>query len=87
MINKPTSVTMNILLQTVFSIWSDQRLYNENKHFLEEGYNTSTVALQVVRGDERELSAQGYNWATLFIGDINMGTWTSRLRESKKLRQ
>jgi hypothetical protein len=25
----------------------------------------------------------GYNWATLFLGDINMGTWPSRLGESQ----
>jgi hypothetical protein len=32
-------------------------------------------------------SAQMYNWATLFLGDINMGTWPSRLGESQELRQ
>jgi hypothetical protein len=31
------------------------------------------------RGDEKEPSAWGYNWATLFLGDINTGTWLSRL--------
>jgi hypothetical protein len=25
----------------------------------------------------------GYNWVTLFLGDINTGTWPSRLRESQ----
>jgi hypothetical protein len=24
-----------------------------------------------------------YNWATLFLGDINSGTWPSRLKESQ----
>jgi hypothetical protein len=28
-------------------------------------------------------SALGYNWATLFLGDINTGTWLSRLWESQ----
>jgi hypothetical protein len=28
-------------------------------------------------------SARGYNWATLFPGDINTGTWPSRLGESQ----
>jgi hypothetical protein len=28
--------------------------------------NTSIVALRVVGGEEREPSAQGYNWATLY---------------------
>jgi exonuclease III len=28
-------------------------------------------------------SARGYNWATLFLGDINTGTWSSRLGESQ----
>jgi hypothetical protein len=26
---------------------------------------------------------EGYNWATLFLGDINTGTWSSRLGESR----
>jgi hypothetical protein len=26
-----------------------------------------------------EPSARGYNWTTLFPGDINTGTWPSRL--------
>jgi hypothetical protein len=46
---------------------------------VEAGSNTSTVALRVVRGDERKPGAWGYNWATLFLRDINMGTWPSRL--------
>jgi hypothetical protein len=46
---------------------------------VEVGENTSTVALRVVRGDRREPSARGYNWDTLFLGDINTGTWPSRL--------
>jgi hypothetical protein len=32
---------------------------------------------------KREPSAWGYNWATLFLGDINTGTWPSRLAESR----
>jgi hypothetical protein len=32
---------------------------------------------------QREPSARGYNWATLFLGDINTGTWSSRLEESQ----
>jgi hypothetical protein len=46
--------------------------------------NTSTVVLQVVRGDEKGTRGLGvYNWATLFLGDINMGTWASRLGEPR----
>jgi hypothetical protein len=26
-------------------------------------------------------SARGHNWVTLFLGDINTGTWPSRLGE------
>jgi hypothetical protein len=37
----------------------------------------------VVRGDKREPSARGHNWATLFLGDINTGTWPSKLGESQ----
>jgi hypothetical protein len=31
----------------------------------------------------REHSAQGYNWATLFWGDINTGIWPSRFENVK----
>jgi hypothetical protein len=41
---------------------------------VETGSNTSTVTLRVAGGDEKENSAWGYNWATLFLGDNNMGT-------------
>jgi hypothetical protein len=30
-------------------------------------------------------SVWGYNWATLLLGEINAGTWSSGLEESKKL--
>jgi hypothetical protein len=33
---------------------------------------------------EREGSAWGYDWATLFLGDINIETWSSRLRVESK---
>jgi hypothetical protein len=36
---------------------------------------------------EREPSARVYNWATLFLGDINTGTWPSRLGESQEFGQ
>jgi hypothetical protein len=34
---------------------------------------------------ERESSVKRYNWATLFLCDIKMGTWPSRMGESQKL--
>jgi hypothetical protein len=36
--------------------------------------NTSTVALRVGGGDEKGTQYLGYNWATLFLGDINTRT-------------
>jgi hypothetical protein len=41
---------------------------------VEEGSITSTVALPVVKGDGQ---CQGYNWPTLFLRDINTGTWAA----------
>jgi hypothetical protein len=35
------------------------------------------------RRQKREPSARGYSWATLFLGDINTGTWPSRLGSFK----
>jgi hypothetical protein len=50
---------------------------------MEMGSNTSTVALWVVGGEKREPSTWGYNWAPLYWGDINTGSWLSRLVESR----
>jgi hypothetical protein len=47
------------------------------------GVDTSTAALRVVGGDEKGTQLFGYDRATLFLGDINMGTWPSRLGESQ----
>jgi hypothetical protein len=40
-----------------------------------------------MRRQRGEPSARGYNWDTLFLGDINTGIWPSRLRESQELGQ
>jgi hypothetical protein len=50
---------------------------------VEADKNTSTVALRTVRGDKREPSSRGYNWATLFLGETKTGTWPSKLGESQ----
>jgi hypothetical protein len=42
--------------------------------------------MRVVRGDGKEPSVRGCNRTILFLGDINMGTWPSRLGESQELR-
>jgi hypothetical protein len=49
---------------------------------VEVGSNTSTITLRVVGGDEKGTQCLGYNWDTLFLGDINIGTGHSRLLES-----
>jgi hypothetical protein len=46
----------------------------------EAGSNTSTISLRVVAGDEMRTQCLG---ATLFLGDINTGTWPSRLNKSR----
>jgi hypothetical protein len=50
---------------------------------VEAGSNTFTVALWIVEGDEKGPSAWGYSRATLFLGDINLGTLSSKLGESR----
>jgi hypothetical protein len=42
-----------------------------------------TLTLTWLWRDEREPSAWGHDWATLFLGDVNTGTWSSRLGESQ----
>jgi hypothetical protein len=41
---------------------------------VEAGSNTSKVALRAVGGDEKGNHCLGYNWATLFLGDVNTAT-------------
>jgi hypothetical protein len=36
--------------------------------------------------DVHKCNAWGYKWATLFVGDINTGTWSSSLGESQTRR-
>jgi hypothetical protein len=64
-------------------------LFRRNSVFqwprVEAGYNTSTVALRVIEGDEKGTRCLGVNWATLSLGDINTGTWDSKLRERLKV--
>jgi hypothetical protein len=75
----------------MFSKWSISKVYNGHRsaictqslHRVEAGSNISTVALRVVEGDEKGNQCLGYNWATLFLGDINKGTWPSRLGEPR----
>jgi hypothetical protein len=50
------------------------------------GTNSSTVVLRVVEGDEKGTWCLGfYNWAILSLGDINTGTWSSRLMAGRKV--
>jgi hypothetical protein len=65
----------------MFSMQSILRLYSEDRW--EVGLNTSTIALWIIGGGKREPSAWGYNWATLYLGDISTGSWPSRQVESR----
>jgi hypothetical protein len=65
------------IMEAMFSVQSVPLQYIEGQLSLEgvlsqssrvEGSNTSTVALRVVGGDEKEPSAWGYNRATLILG-------------------
>lgn len=40
---------------------------------VEEGSNTSTIALRVVGGNEKRTQCLAYNQASLFLGDILRG--------------
>jgi hypothetical protein len=76
-----------ISMETVFSIWFVPKCYKQgqlswnSQPSIEAGSNTSTVVLRVVWGDEKGTQCPGYSWATLFPGDVNTGTWPSRLGE------
>jgi hypothetical protein len=45
------------------------------------GIWVSELQACVARGSNASIVVRGYNWATLFLGDINTGTWPSRLGE------
>jgi hypothetical protein len=60
------------------------RLYKESEQEfsfiprVEVDSSICTAALSDTGGDEDEIQCRGYNWATLFVEDINMRTWPSR---------
>jgi hypothetical protein len=60
----------------MFSVGSVPRLYTEETGRPFGGdfeyLNRSTVEQK--EATKRELNGQGYNWVTLFLGDINTGT-------------
>jgi hypothetical protein len=59
--------------------------FRENSVFkalVDSGSNTFTLRCES-EATKREPSAWGYNWATLYLGDINTGTWSSMLRETR----
>jgi hypothetical protein len=62
---------------------SGTKFRNRHRPRVEAGSNTSTAVLQVVGGDEKGNQCLRYNWATLFVGDINTGTWPSRFGKSR----
>jgi hypothetical protein len=62
-----TQAIIEQLFEAVFSVRSVPSLYNED-HLSQAD---SIMALRVVGGDEREPSAWEYNWATLFLREIN----------------
>jgi hypothetical protein len=63
--------------------YNDERIVDWGGAHVEAGSNSSPLALRVVGDDEKDPSAWGYNWATLFLGHINTGTWPSRLGEPR----
>jgi hypothetical protein len=72
--------------------WKNGILKPEETAVAREGPIKVSVAMNKCRPKKELLetvfsiwSAQclGYNWATLFLGDINTGTWSSRLGEPR----
>jgi hypothetical protein len=78
------TISLNVTLTLTITYGSTRtylrdRTDQQKKHRVEAGSSASTVALRVVGGDENGTQCLGYNWATLFLGDINTGTGPSRL--------
>jgi hypothetical protein len=75
------------MLEAMFSVRSLPRLCIEDQSVsavrVEAGLNTSTVALRVVGGDEKETSARGYNWATLLLRDTKYGDLALQVGDSR----
>jgi hypothetical protein len=82
--------TKEQLLEAVFSMWSRPRLYTEGHH--------EKLASILCRGRVKYLHHSpanrrrrqkgnpvpwGFNWATLFLGDISTGIWPFKLGESQ----
>jgi hypothetical protein len=67
-------ITIQELLEAVFSMWTIPRFYKESpdkeldKTHVEVGLNTPTVALRVVGQNENKTQCWGYTWDNLFLG-------------------
>jgi hypothetical protein len=78
-IRSSTHVNQSIPAQIFMKCWQ----ILSHAPCVEEGQNVSTVALRVVRGDEKGNLVPGGITAPLFLRDTNKGTWKYRLRESQ----
>jgi hypothetical protein len=70
-------------MEETFSTWVVQDVISRTNEHVEAGLNTCNVALRIVGGEKREPCAWEYNRATLFLEDINIGTWSSGSGESR----
>jgi hypothetical protein len=75
------SITAKLLI-----LWHVDKQLSIKKHVYEADV-FYVVRIEIISRTSSQLrlesSAQGYNWTTLFLGDINKGTWPSRLGESQ----
>jgi hypothetical protein len=73
----------------VFSAWSERHSSGEPEQYPCGGGIEYLHRSPASRKSRRKgIPVPGlYNWATLFLGDINTGTWPSRLAESQQLGQ
>jgi hypothetical protein len=80
-VNDPRFVAMlRIYIYIYIYIYNDNDNNQNQEHPFGGGLEYLHRRQEVTK---REPSARGYTWATLFLGDINTGTWPSRLGESQ----
>jgi hypothetical protein len=79
-----TKATMESILEAVFSFRSSPKARKGVDHpYVEAGSNVPTITPRVIGDDENVTQSLGYNWATVFLADVNTGTWPTRMESLK----
>jgi hypothetical protein len=80
---RPTKTRLYLSNSNKYLITSPRWWLDTETYWLTDWLTVSRNVTLTLEATKLTPSAWGYNWASLFLGDINAGTWPSRLEESR----